>query len=361
MTTKTHMILGTRKGLLVYERSGDEWRFSRLAHCGIPVPFATLDPRTGTLWATLDHGHWGQKLQRSSNLGETWEEIEAPKYPEGEEIKEGLAATVKYLWVVQPGGEDETDRIYIGTEPGGLFVSDDGGRSFELNRPLWDHPSRKEKWMGGGRDHAGIHSIVVDPRDSRRVLVGVSVAGVFETKDGGDSWEPRNKGLVAEFLPDPTPEVGHDPHFVAFCASNPDVLWQQNHCGIFRSVNGARSWSKISQEGGPAHFGFAVAADQSSPDTAWVVPAVSDEVRVAVDGALCVCRTDDGGESWTDYREGLPQKNCFDIVFRHALDADGNTLAFGSTTGNLWTSSDRGESWKTVSHNLPLVYSVRFA
>ena len=358
---KSRLLLGTRKGLVIYDNQDGDWKLVHQAHVGIPVSYATVDPHTGTLWACLDHGHWGQKLQRSVDQGVTWEEVAAPAYRDGDEIKDDVPATLSYLWVLEPGGEAEEKRLYIGTEPGGLFQCDDAGEEFKLVEGLWNHPSRKEEWFGGGRDHPGIHSIVVDPRDTRRVLVGISCAGVFETTDAGESWAPRNRGLKATFLPDPDTEVGHDPHLLVACKSNPDVLWQQNHCGIFRSTDGAQSWEDVSEADGPAGFGFAVSVDPDDGDTAWVVPAVSDEVRVAIEGALCVCRTEDGGKSWTALREGLPQEGCFDIVLRHALDLSGDALAFGSTTGNLFVSDDRGESWRNLSHHLAPVYSVRFA
>ena len=353
-------MLGTRKGLITYQRNGTNWKHKSTSFLGIPVSLTHVDSRTDTWWACLDHGHWGQKLHKSQDQGETWEEVEAPKFKEGVEVKEGEAAAVRYLWAFAEGGPDRENTLYIGTEPGGLFQSQDGGSSFSLVESLWNHPSRKEHWVGGGRDYAGIHSIVVDPRNSDHLYIGVSVAGVFESTDGGANWEVRNKGLRADFLPDPHAEIGHDPHLLVSCPSKPDVLWQQNHCGIFRSTDGARSWQDVTQEDGPAKFGFAVAVSENNPDQAWVVPAISDEIRVAVDNALCVCRTDDGGTSWMDFRKGLPQQNCFDIVFRHALDVTGNSLAFGTTTGNLFLSDDFGESWECLSSNLPMVYSVAF-
>ncbi len=355
------LILGTRKGLFVLEQTDGKWKTVTCAHVGIPVPYAVRDSRDDVLWASLDHGHWGQKLQRSTDLGVTWQEVEAPKYPDGAQIKEGQPATMRYLWVIQPGAADEADRMYIGTEPGGLFVSNDGGNSFQLVEPLWNHPSREEHWFGGGRDHAGIHSVVIDPRDRRRIFVGVSCAGVFETADGGETWVPRNKGLRADFLPNPHAEVGHDPHLLVQCPAQPDVFWQQNHCGIFRSADACRSWQEVTQNGGPARFGFAIAVDVRNPNVAWVVPAISDECRVAVDGALCVCRTDDGGKTWTAFRKGLPQEGCYDVVFRHALDVRENLVAFGSTTGNVFLSENRGESWISLGRHFPPVYSVRFA
>jgi photosystem II stability/assembly factor-like uncharacterized protein len=170
-----------------------------------------------------------------------------------------------------------------------------------------------------------------------------------------------NKGLKAPFLPTPEAETGHDPHFVALCPAEPETLWQQNHVGVYISRDGAASWAEVSQEIGPVGFGFPVAVHAQRPETAWVVPGVSDEQRMAVGGSLCVCRTEDGGKSWTELREGLPQENAYDVVYRHALDIDGETLAFGSTTGNLYLSEDGGELWKCVGGNLPPIYSVRFA
>jgi len=355
------LILGTRKGLFVLETHAGSWRVARIGHLGIPVAYAFVHPVTGVLWASLDHGHWGQKLARSSDLGASWEEVDTPKYPEGEEIKDGVPATLRYQWVLAPGGMSQPDRLFVGTEPGGLFRSDDGGETFELVRGLWDHPSRREQWMGGGRDHAGIHSVVVDPRDPEHILVGISVAGVFESRDGGATWAPRNRGLKATYLPDPDVEVGHDPHLLVACPAVPDVLWQQNHCGIFRSEDGGASWTDVSEAEGPASFGFAVAVHESRPDTAWVVPAIGDEVRVAHAERLQVCRTEDGGRTWIALTHGLPEEPAYDVVFRHALDVDGDRMAFGSTTGNVYLSDDGGDHFECVGHHFPPVYSVRFA
>lgn len=354
------LALGTRKGLLIYAQDGKNWRFEREAFASDPVSYAASDPRTGILWACLDLGHWGPKLHRSRDGGATWEEVPAPKYPEGAMLGDGKPATLSYLWCIVPGGDDQPERLYIGTEPGGLFVSDDGGDSFQLLESLWNHPSREKWWFGGGRDHPGLCSIVIDPRDSAHLHVGISVGGVFETHDGGATWEARNSGLIADYLPDPRSEFGHDPHFVTASPANPDVLWQQNHCGIFRSVDAGCNWQFVSQEGGPAHFGFAIATDAQNPDVAWVVPAVDSAYRVAVNRALCVCRTDDGGRTWTAFRHGLPQRECYDVTFRHALDIRGDTLVFGTTTGNVYFSHDRGERWLTLGNNLPPIYSVRF-
>lgn len=370
MTTRGDtLLLGTRKGLIRLARRGARFEVVDVAHEGVPVAYADVDPRSGSTWACLDHGHWGQKLSRSRDGGATWEEVAAPKYPEGAEILLGFPgtgdrprkpATLRYAWVFARGGLDQPGRVYLGTEPGGLFVSDDEGANWRLCEGLWNHPSRLEQWAGGGRDHAGIHSILVDPRDSRRVLIGVSSGGLFETRDGGASWRPRNKGLRNEYLPDPEAEVGHDPHFVAWCPAAPDQVWTQTHCGIYASSDGGALWRDVSEQDGPARFGFPIAVDERDPRTAWVVPATSDQKRLAYRRALCVARTRDGGASWQTLRQGLPQENAFDVVLRHALDLAGDALAFGSTTGNVYASLDRGERWSCVSNSLPPVYSVRF-
>jgi hypothetical protein len=355
------LLLGTRKGLLILHKNGSGWQVESEHFKGVPVSHAMRDPRTGTLWACLDHGHWGTKLHRSNDMGATWEEIEAPKYPEGAtrppEDKDPASTT--YIWMVQPGGNDEPNRLYVGTEPAGLFVSDDGGNTFQLMETLWQQPSRNN-WFGGGRDHPGVCSIIVDPRDSRHITIGISVGGVYETVDGGETWHARNKGLFADYLPDPYAEFGHDPHFMLASPSNPDVLWQQNHCGVFRSCDRGQTWTNLSQEGGPVYFGFAIALDAQNEEVAWVVPAVSAEYRVPVDCALVVCRTEDGGKTWQQFRTGLPQQNAYDIVFRHAMDITDETLAFGTTAGNVYVSDDRGETWDNITQNLAVVYSVRF-
>ena len=354
------LLLGTRKGLVTLRRGPGGWALERLSHAGVPVPYAVRDPRDGVLWASLDHGHWGAKLSRSRDDGASWGEVAAPVWPEGAEREPGVAAKLEQIWVIAPGRPEEPGRIWLGTNPGGLFESVDGGDRFTLVSGLWDHPSRAQ-WMGGGRDTPGLHSVVLDPRDPSRMLVGISVAGVFETIDGGQSWVPRNRGLRADFLPDPGAEVGQDPHCVVACPSDPDALGPQNPCGVWRSVAGGASWLEVSAPGGPACFGFPIAVHEARPEVAWVVPAAGDTDRAAVGGALCVSRTEDGGRSWTALRQGLPQSLCFDLVYRHALDLSGDTLAFGSTTGNLFVSDDGGEGWQVVAHHLPPIYSVRFA
>lgn len=350
----TTLLLGTRKGLIVYEKIGNDWKLAATHFIGIPVSMVLTNNLDW--WAFLDHGHWGVKIHHSSNKGGSWRELQAPVYPKGEEVKDGIPANLRYIWAAAQA----ENKVWLGTDPGGLFETSDAGETFRLNRGLWDHSSRKEGWFGGGRDQPGIHSVCIDPRDKDHIYIAISCAGVFETKDGGQTWCPKNKGLKADFLPDPNAEIGQDPHLLVMSQSNPDVLWQQNHCGIFRTTNGGESWDDVTDYDGVANFGFTIVSHPENEQQAWVVPGVSDGVRVAVDQKLQVCRTDDGGNTWKSFSKGLPQEGCYDIVYRHCMDFNGSEMVFGTTTGNLFVSSDLGESWDCISNYLPMVYCVHF-
>jgi photosystem II stability/assembly factor-like uncharacterized protein len=386
------ILLGTRKGTLILDRKASGWTPRPIAHAGMSISYVAKDPRDGTIWSAMDHAHWGPKLSRSKDGGATWENLSELAYPKGARfIEQHLptpggdgqekpttykdAALLK-VWVLAFGGPAGT--IHAGTLPGGLFTSRDGGEKWELNVPLWNHESRggdlfagdaktRNQWggtpaaMAYGEFVPGIHSVVVDPRDANRMWVAVSCAGVIETTDGGKTWHGANKGMLNDYLPNPAAEWGHDPHFMTQCGGQPDFLWQQNHSGVFTSADGAKTWKRVSKNDVAVHFGFPVAVDEKDGKTAWVVPARGDDQRMAVDAALFVARTYDGGATWETLREGLPQQNAYDVVYRHALDVRGDRLCFGSTTGNVYVSENRGESWKCVGGNLPPVHSVRFA
>ena len=357
------MLTGTRKGLFLLDRRDGEWSISGTHFLGDPVTMVLSDRRDGALYAALDHGHFGVKLHRSDDAGGTWQEVATPEFPKKpEDPDDPHPWRLSKVWSLAAGGADQPGRIWCGTIPGGLFVSDDRGASWALVRPLWDRPERRQ-WFGGGEPQPGIHSICVDPRDSARVLVGVSCGGVWETTDGGETWALRAEGMRADYMP---PERKHeqniqDPHCVVMCPAQPDALWAQHHNGIFRSTDGARTWAEV-PDATPSVFGFAVAVHPGEPGTAWFVPAVKDEKRYPVDGKVVVSRTRDGGRTFDVLRTGLPQEHAYDVTFRHGLDVDrtGERLAFGSTTGSLWTSEDHGDTWLTVSEHLPPVYVVRF-
>ena len=365
MSDRLHV--ATRKGLFTLERRGDaDWLIRRTSFLGDPVTAVLDDRRDRTIYAALNLGHFGVKLRRSADLGESWEEIDAPAFPLAP--GDGLDATpappsVSQVWVLEAGGSREKGRLWAGTIPGGLFVSDDRGATWLLVESLWERPERA-KWFGGGYDEPGIHSVCVDPRDPRNVVVGVSCGGVWVTEDGGESWDCRTRGMFATYMPPERREdpAIQDPHRVAQCAADPDVLWVQHHNGVFRSEDRGREWREIPSVE-PSVFGFAVAAHPRDAATAWLVPGDKAECRVPVDGQVVVARTRNGGNTWEALRRGLPQEHAYDLVYRHALDVDGTggRLAIGSTTGSLWISEDGGDRWHLVSANLPPVYQVRFS
>lgn len=355
---KNTLLIATSKGLMVYKRQTQGWKFDQVHFLGMPVSIAQADQENNFWWVCLAHKHWGAKVHYSANQGKSWHEVPSPKYPSHAEVKPGMPATLQYIWSFanEPNGG-----IWLGTEPGGLFYSKNQGKSFHLVESLWNHPSRIPYWFGGGRKHPGIHSIVIDPRDSNHIYIAISCAGVFETFDHGQTWEVRNQGLRADFLPNPHIEVGQDPHLILLCSREPDTLWQQNHCGIFRSTDAGQNWLDVTDPSQITKYGFTIAVDENDPLKAWVIPATSDDRRVAVNQALCVYFTPDGGQTWQAQREGLPQEYCFDIVLRHSLDKHEDTLAFGTNIGNLFLSDNEGASWQLLNNYLPTIFSVRFA
>jgi hypothetical protein len=373
------LLVATRKGLFVlHTDSQGRWTLGEPDFIGEPVSMVLNDTRDGSLYAALNLGHFGVKLHRRRAGMANWEECAVPVYPPqpaDDAQAEGAANAspedasssapfpwaLQQIWSLETGGPDEPGVLWAGTIPGGLFRSDDGGDSWVLNRALWDRPERRE-WAGGGYDAPGIHSVLIDPRDSRHVTVGVSSGGVWQTFDRGASWHLSAEGMEADYMPPERRGEGYvqDAHLVVQCPADPNVLWTQHHCGIFRSTDGAARWRRI--EAQPSSFGFAVAVHPQEADTAWFVPAVKDQYRIPVNGEFVVTRTRDGGDTFESFSTGLPPAPAYDIVYRHglAVDGSGTRLAMGSTTGALWTSEDSGESWQLISAHLPPVYCVRF-
>jgi photosystem II stability/assembly factor-like uncharacterized protein len=353
--------VASRKGLFSFRRTGAGWQTGKPAFLGEPVSAVLTDPRDGAIYAALRLGHFGVKLHRSDDGGETWTALSPPAFPVVENADE-KAPSVDTIWTLTAGGADQPGLIWAGIAPGAVFLSRDRGESWELVRSLYDRPER-QKWFGGGTELAAPHSIRVDPRDSKKVIVAVSCGGVWKSDDAGDSWRQAGLGLRSDYLPpeqafDPATQ---DPHLIAACPADPDVVWCQHHNGVFKSEDGAETFNEIKGID-PSVFGFAVAAHPHDRDTAWFVPAVKDECRVPVDGRLVVTRTRDGGKSFEVLGEGLPSSGSWDLIYRHALDVDGSgqRLVMGSTTGNLWVSETGGERWTHVSAYLPPIAQVAF-
>ena len=258
-------------------------------------------------------------------------------------------------WPPAPDGT-----LYAGVEPAGLFRSADGGRTWSHVEGLTNHPSRPT-W-GPGAGGLILHTIIPHPTDPERMWVGISAVGVFETRDGGASWEARNKGVRADFVPGPAPETGQCVHKLAMAAGEPETLYQQNHCGQYRSTDGGATWTDLSANGVPSQFGFPLVAHPRDPKTFWVIPLTEpDEGRFMPDARAAVWRTHDRGDTWVRGDEGLPQEDAYLGVLREAMARD--TLdpvgvTFGTKTGQLWHSSDEGASWRLITGNLPEIWAV---
>jgi hypothetical protein len=357
--------VATRKGLFELNRgAGGAWRVGRVSFLAEPVTMV-LPPADGApLLAALNLGHFGVKLHASSDAGATWREVATPAYPPQPEGAAGPPWKLVQVWAMErsPGAGGRPGTVWAGTLPGGLFRSSDGGESWALVRSLWDRPERPG-WFGGGNEAPGMHSLCPHPQHPGELLAGISCGGVWVTRDDGETWLLQASGMTADYLPPETASDPNtqDPHRIARCAAQPQVLWCQHHCGIWRSTDNAASWQRI--EGVPVSaFGFAVAAHPQDADTAWFVPAVVDQQRVPVGAALAVNRTRDGGRSFQTLRAGLPQADCYDLVYRHGLAVadDGTSLLMGSTTGHLWASDDGGDHWQAVAMHLPPIYALRF-
>ena len=366
------ILAATRKGLFTLARNGSgksPWGVERADFLADNVSMVLFDKRSGQLHVALDHGHFGVKMHRAESYGATWNETAAPAYPEkpaGNDDKDMWGKPIPWstvrVWGLETGGPKENGVLWCGTLPGGLFRSTDGGTSWNIIEPLWRHPKRPE-WMGGGADLPGLHSICIDPRDSKVVRCGVSSGGVWMTRDGGKTWSNDNHGMWQDHAPEEhkfNPN-GQDAHRLVQSPSSPDRMWIQHHNGIFRSDDGGKVWHEV-MDVKPSSFGFAVAVHPNDGDTAWFVPEIKDEKRIPSGGEVVVTRTRDGGKTFDILKKGLPQRHAYDIVYRHGLDvsASGNDLAFGSTTGGLWVSDDQGDSWTAAAARLPPVYAVRW-
>ena len=341
-----NLIAGTDKGLIIYEKKSGSWELKDIAFIGLPVSAFHQDS-SGHWWVALNHKHWGSKIYRSKDQGETFEELNAPKF--GSESPYSLRS----VWSI----DSFRNKVYVGTEPAALFEWT-GEQFIELSG-LSAHPSRAE-WQGGGKGSKSpfLHTVVFNPQNSAELMVGISCAGVMRSFDAGVTWTPSNNGLKAFFLPDSEAEVGHDPHSIIRHPKNADILWQQNHCGIFRSTDGGGHWADVSDKNQIAVYGFDLVIDEEDIDSAWVIPAQSDDLRYPHNTRLEVYQTTDGGMNWKSKSKGLPKDTSFDLVLRSAFDKNGSVMAFGTNNGNLYLSEDKSESWQVISQNLSAVRTI---
>ena len=363
---RTRLLIATRKGL--WTLSGDAtrriWKLTGPTFLGHIVHHAVLDPRDGkTLLAAARTGHLGPTIFRSLDGGRVWTEAAAPPA-----FKPDAGRVVDHNFWLAPGHVSQPGVWYAGTSPQGLFRSTDGGVTWEGVQGFNEHPQRKA-WCGGDQegtpDGPKLHSILVDPRDPAHLYIGMSGGGVFESSDAGADWKPLNQGVRADFLPVTDPEFGHDPHCLRFAGGNPDRLYQQNHCGVYRLDRPDTRWVEIG--GGMPRsvgsVGFPMVAHPHDSDTAWIFPMDGSDVwpRVSPGGKPAAYRTRDGGRSWKRQADGMPKMQCWWTVKRQAMTVDAYPTAgvyFGTTSGEIWGSRDEGRTWKCLALHLPQIYAV---
>lgn len=355
------VMVGTMKGafLVRSDASRKRWSVGGPYSVGSPVYAMALDTRAGRnrLWWSNQSFRWGTFLSSSDDFGKTVTEPEtySIKFPEDS----GLA--LKNIWQICTWPEDEPDTIYCGVEPSCLFVSRDGGKSWSPVEGLLKHPHRPQWTPGGGG--MCLHTIVPHPAKRDSMIIAMSTGGCYRTDDGGASWQARNQGVRAEFLPEKFPEFGQCVHKIGRDAANPERLYLQNHWGLYRSDDGGDSWKDIAN-GVPSDFGFSMVAHPHDPDTAYIVPIESDQYRCTPEGKLRVYRTQNAGKSWEPMTKGLPQKNAMETVLRDAMASDTLDPAgiyFGTRSGKVYGSHDDGKSWQVILEGVPPVVCVHAA
>lgn len=360
MARGTILMVGTRKGLWLgrSDEAREEWEFTG-PHFDMEEVYSCMVDTRGErprLLAGASSSWLGPQVRRSDDLGATWQETPggAVRFPDD------LDASVERIWQLTPGPDPGS--VWAGTEPGAVFRSHDGGETFALERALWDHPHRSE-W-GEGFGGQAFHTVLPHPTDPASVTVAISTGGVYQTSDGGASWQPRNTGIRADFLPEGQqyPELGQCVHKVARHPARPERLYLQNHGGVYRSDDHAATWVSIA-DGLPADFGFPVVVHPQEPDTVFLFPLSAGFGRYPTDGRARVWRSRDAGETWEELGDGLPDR-FFVGVMRDAMCADDHErtgLYLGARNGAVWGSADGGDTWRCVVADLPDVMVVRAA
>jgi len=351
---RTLLLIGTRKGGFIASADAARraWTLDGPFLKGCEVNHVAYAPASGTLILAGKSGWWGPAVQLSDDLGKTWREP-----ADGIRFAEGRGQSVARIWMIKadprvPG------RLYAGVDPGALFVSDDAGMHWREVESLTDHPTRA-KWMPGAGGLM-VHSMAFDASRPSRVTVGISAAGVFRSDDDGASWTPRNAGVRADFLPDKFPELGQCVHHMEPHPSDPDVLYQQNHCGVYRTEDGGDNWIDIS-EGLPARFGFPLAVLPHDGDTIFVVPEEGAEARMTPGGRFGIFRSRNRGRDWELLTRGLPQTCAYPNLMRMSMAADAHDAAgvyLGTQGGQILASRNAGDDWEVLFNWLPPIYSV---
>jgi len=364
--SKVRVLVGTRKGGFIVTSDGkrQNWDISG-PHFGgweiYHIKGSPVDPNR--LYASQSSSWFGQVIERSNDGGKSWEAV-------GNEFKyEGLPGThqwydgtphpweFKRVWHLEPS-LDDPDKVFAGVEDAALFQTVDGGKTWQEIPGLRQHHSGT-KWAPGAGGMC-LHTILLDPHDPGRMYIAISAAGAFRSDDFGKTWRPINQGLRSEYIPDPTAEVGHCVHRIAMHPSHPNVLFMQKHWDVMRSDNAGDSWQEVSGNL-PTDFGFPIEVHSHEPETIYVVPIKSDSEHYPPDGKLRVFRSRKGGMEWEALTNGLPQRDCYVNVLRNAMAVDSLDACgvyFGTTGGQVYASADAGDNWVSIVQNLPPVLSV---
>ena len=362
------LLVGTRKGGFVLSSNADrkKWALSEVHSRGGDVYHIAYDGRNGgTVYSAVNYTIWGAEIHISHDLGETWTTAETPP-----KFTDRDGKTLNKIWHVEPGRASEPDVLYAGADPASLFMSDDGGMNWQEIRSVADHPTSKHWFPGMGG--LCLHSMALDELNPARMWVGISAAGVYGTSDGGESWKPLNKGVHADFIPDEVDlEFGQCPHKLLGHPQKDGLLYQQNHCGTYRSDDGGKVWIDIT-DGLPSRFGLALGLHPHDPNTLYVLPednAIADdevggEFRIVSGNKFRVFRSRNGcgdGEALTN---GLPQKNAYLHSMREGMATDNLDpcgVYVGTTNGQIFYSRDEGDRWELLIDNLPPINSVEVA
>lgn len=381
------VLVGTKKGAFVLTADGkrQKWDVSGPHFAGWEIYHmkgSAVDPNR--IYASQTSGWFGQIIQRSDDGGKTWHQPglkpgEPTTTPEGFPVGESNKFTYdtgaapltthqfydgtqhpwefKRVWHLEPSLSDP-DTVYAGVEDAALFKTTDGGKSWHELSGLRGHGTGP-KWQPGAGGMC-LHTILLDPKNARRMFIAISAAGAFRTDDGGKSWKPINRGLKSEYIPDPDAEIGHCVHRIAFHPSRPNVLYMQKHWDVMRSDNAGESWYEVSGNL-PSDFGFPIDVHAHEPETIYVVPIKSDSEHYPPEGKLRVYRSRTGGNEWEALTKGLPQRDCYVNILRDAMAVDSLDkcgIYFGTTGGQVYCSADGGDSWAPIVRDLPSVLSV---